>query len=804
MIARTLVCIVAIALAVPSASAATNQEIQQAVEKAKAYLYEKQKPDRTWEYPFDGHGGQKTGQTALAVYALLCAGESAQDERIAPAIEYLRKTPTTGVYALGLRCQIWLMLAPTPEVRAAMNRDANILVRGIRRGAGEASGFYDYNAGGSGTEYSHSRAQYAVLGVWAAEQMGLTVPREYWFVVEKAWLEHQDPSGGWNYKWQHDSFPITPGMTAVGVATLFITQDYLRAADAVNCAGNLRNEAIDRGMRWLGNNFHLVATDEKYDRDLPYSTLYSIERVGVASGYKYINGIDWYQKGADWLVDKQKTDGSFPDEFSGIKHYTTGLAILFLIRGSSPLLMNKLDYSAARAGPASAEQAERPRAAATEDKEPHWNQRPRDVANLARWTGRQIEREVNWQIVDLAAPVDDFHDAPILYIAGNQKLDFSDEHAAKIKQFVEQGGIVVGHADCGSANFSSSFKALGSRLFRYEFAPIPDNHVIFTNQQFPRSKWKNKPSVLALGNGARELMILLPDGDPGRFWQMQQSTGPREEHFQLAADVFLYAVDKKNLRRRGESFLVKRDESITPQRQIKVARLSYSGNWDPEPGGWHRLANVLWNENAAELIVDAVTLGTGKLGVGVGSAPTAKPGASAPGPGAFRLAHLTGTMPFKLDDAQRAELKAFVKNGGLLIVDAAGGSTAFAAAAEAELTAIFPEAAQQLTRVLPPTHAVYMQTDGKPMSIDYRTFARSKLGALRGPQLRGVTVDGRLGVIYSREDLSVGWVGQPVDGIIGYDPPTATRLMANIVDPGGKRTATAPATTKSATTKKKK
>jgi hypothetical protein len=767
------------------ASAATTQQVQQAVDKAKAYLYAQQLKDHTWEYAFDGHGVQKSGQTALAVYALLAAGESAQDPRLAPAIEYLRKTSTTGVYALGLRCQIWLMLPPTQEVKAAMNRDANILVRGLKRGAGQASGFYDYNAGGSGTAYSHSRAQYGVLGVWAAEQMGLQVPREYWFVVEKAWLEHQDPSGGWNYIWRRDDFPVTPGMTAVGIATLFITQDYLRAQEGLNCGGNIRNEAIDRGMKWLSDNFDKVATDEIYHRDLPYSTLYSVERVGVASGFKYFNGIDWYQKGADWLVKKQKSDGSFPSEFTGIKHYTTGLAVLFLIRGSSPLMMNKLDYSAAGAGPPSAEGAERPRGAATvDDKEAHWNQRPRDVANLARWTGRQIERELNWQIVNLDGPVDDFHDAPILYIAGNQRIELSDEQAAKIKAFVEQGGIVLGHADCSSENFSNGFKAMASKMFAYEFTPLPENHVIYTNQQFPRSKWKGKPNVLSMSNGARELMLLLPDADMARGWQMQQHTGPREEHFQLGTNLFLYAVDKKNLRRRGESFLVKKDEKITPSRALKVARIVYSGNWDPEPGGWRRLAAVMNNERDVALTVQPVKAGAGEL---------AK----------FKVAHLTGTMPFKLEDAQRAEIANFVKGGGLLIVDAAGGSTAFTTAAEAELAAMFPGATEQLKQTIAPTHAILLN-DGKPLEVDYRTFARSKLGNVRGPQLRGLSLDGRLAVIYSREDLSVGLVGQPVDGIVGYDPASATRLMANILDktlpPSSKPLAKKSATTKKAAT----
>src|SRR5439155_11671795 len=97
----------------------------------------------------------------------------------------------------------------------------------------------------------------------------------------------------------------------------------------------------------------------------------------------------------------------------------------------------------------------------------------------------------------LAAPADELSDAPILYIAGNEALHFSDEHAAKVKQFVQSGGLVLASADCAAAEFSTSFKELGKKMFpAYEFAPLPDNHPIFTNQQFLASKWKKKPTVL--------------------------------------------------------------------------------------------------------------------------------------------------------------------------------------------------------------------------------------------------------------------------------------------------------------------
>ena len=65
--------------------------------------------------------------------------------------------------------------------------------------------------------------------------------------------------------------------------------------------------------------------------------------------------------------------------------------------------------------------------------------------------------------------------------------------------------------------------------------------------------------------------------------------------------------------------------------------------------------------------------------------------------------------------------------------------------------------------------------------MNYREHAKRVLGSSRAPRLRGIEINGRLAVIYSREDLSAGLVGQAVDGIIGYDPATATALMARIL-----------------------
>src|SRR5205814_1593592 len=103
---------------------------------------------------------------------------------------------------------------------------------------------------------------------------------------------------------------------------------------------------------------------------------------------------------------------------------------------------------------------------------------------------------------------------------------------------------------------------------------------IYINQNFGRKSWKSPPSVVALSNGARELMIVLPISDPGRAWQTN-NFGDKDSSFPLVADIFQYAVDKKNLRYKGDTYLVYTDKSIAAERTMKLARLQYNGNWDP-------------------------------------------------------------------------------------------------------------------------------------------------------------------------------------------------------------------------------
>lgn len=830
-----------------SGLAATPEQVDKAIKKGVAWLYSKQNEKGNWEVVEKRspdyrkelskvEGGQFGGLTAIATYALLDSGESWKDPRIKDSVEWLNKASMTGVYAVALRAQIWQYLPQNQMVKQAAQRDCNMLLAGMKGGKTEARGFWSYLIDdGTASRYDHSTSQIAVLGIWACQQAGREVPLAFWKETELAWQRHQYEDGSWSYVYKAQNEHGNPKMTMTlaGVATLFITQDYVHLTDGLACKGNIFDDRLVKGTRWIHDHFN-------EGLGAGYS-VYAMERVAVASGYRYFGDIDWYKQGAESVVRRQAADGSW-----GGSVPETAFSLIFLSRGRNPLIMTKLDYDftgtppktnrPAPKGPQVLPEAEQPPAdgeAAVKTYPGNWCQRPRDVAMFARWMSDVTERKLNWQVLGPKANIDDFHDAPVVYMAGNQKLDnLSPEVMSKLKQYIEEGGLVLGHADCGSKEFTDSFIELGTKLFpTYEFRELPAEHPIYTNQQYQRRNWKNPPSVMAMTNGTRELMVILPNTDIARWWQQNTYNG-KEESFQIANSIILYAVDRQNLKYKGAVHTVRAKTEEGGEelaRKLKVARLQWAGNWDPEPAGWRRLAAILQNQKQLKLIPETVKLGEGKLDAAV-----------------YPIAHLTGTGGFTFTKEQLNELKKYAIKGGVVICDAAGGETGFSEAAQRELAQIIagakfeaiapndkllaaitgtgavldpmlapapaskkifeqPSTTQATTQATtqsatqPAGAKALVEAATQPATtqaaepetakvtlpggfeVHYRKFARSRVGSSDALRLKGIKFRNKYAVIFSGEDLSTGMVGHQVDGIHGYTPATATEIMRRLL-----------------------
>ena len=762
-------------------------DIDEAIRRGVQALYDRRDKALMWEkVPYDkremstddkkkgqpvGHGvegGQWGGLTALAAYALLSAGEDPENPDLAEAVRWLTEAPIVGTYALGMRAQVWLNLPPRPEFRQAMLADGNLLGRAIQGNNPEERtvkddknhGTFDYLPVETG-RVDLSSTQYGVLGVWAYAKYGGEVPLGYWQEMENAWLRWQQPDGGWAYAGEpRADKPTAMSITTAGVASLYVTQDYLHSGEGIGCNGNITNPAIERGLTFLVEGFPYLlgkkdvpdnqAAREKASRNDVHYTLYGVERIGVASGLKYFGDLDWYAEGARWLLDKQSKDGGWGSTEN------TCFALLFLSTGRQPVFMNKLAYSLDR-GDGNREVAA-------------WNQRPRDLANLARYVEAADERELNWQTINFGAldsaaeATRELHDAPVTYLAGSRAVAFNDAEARALKDYVLQGGLLFANADCGGRPFAQSVVDLGEAMFAdegYEFRVLPDSHPIYVDQKFNLADVRRKPKLMGLSNGVRELIVLVKSEDLAREWQLANLQ--REEAFQVGTNVYLYAVDKQprgvqgrdapgdgQLRRRDRPDGEARAGAARGQLGPRARRLAADGR-RPAQRAQGRFAGR------------AGRPGLGGVG-GLRRRPPDRHGRVRVAPGPARQA--AGVRRERRDAGGRRRR---------------GGDAAFATAADAALRAAFGEKAGELSDVLPAAHPLY-RAAGEPVeAVDYRLAALETLGAARTPRLRGIAFGNRLGVVQSNEDLSNGLVGAPVAGVVGYTPQDATRLMEAIL-----------------------
>jgi len=695
----------------------SGRAVEQAIERAKDYLWRARGGEGSW--PSKHNGKYPTGASALAAYALLASGVDPKvNKDIVTTLEWLAKTPDTYTYSLGLRCNAWYLANKMTggRWREPFRKDLRPLL------AYTANGAYNYPVTDPGTgRWDNSNSQYGLLGTWAGKMANEEIPEQYWKLVMRHWTGCQNADGGWGYQSGNSSATMTAG----GVASVFVCFDSLLSDKFVGCNVSQEYKPIADGLEWMDRNFvaALGGGGLMGHGDL-YYYLYGVERVGLASGYKYFGTHDWYKLGAMRLLQSQG-GGSWRGKFDEI--VSTSYALLFLVRGRDPIPFNKLQFDT------------------------DWNNRPRDLAGLTRWMSDSLERTLNWQIINLKVPVEEWHDAPILYISGSLDPNFSDEQIGKLRTFVWQGGTIFSVTECGGRGFSQGIRKAYARMFPdYPMRQVPRDHPLYVIQ----AKLLGSPPFYTVENGVRPLVIHT-DVDLSKAWQLQMK---QTEHrsFQAASNVMMYVTDMGQLRARGVSHWPPAHDADGPT--IRVVRIRYKGIWDPEPLAYERFKRLL----AIQARVKLEVLGPVEM------AQVNTTGA--------KIAALTGTDAFTTTAEDRGEMKKFIESGGTLIVDGGGGSAAFNEAAEVLLRAMF---GRDAIRPLSSRAEVYRIPGFVITSVKYRRQAKVILGRVRVPNLRGVMVGQRVGAIFSKEDITGGLVGCPCYSSIGYEPTSAYEVMRN-------------------------
>src|SRR5258706_6831947 len=253
-------------------------------------------------------------------------------------------------------------------------------------------------------------------------------------------------------------------MTAAGLASLFVTADWNEPSQArISNGREPFSKSLAAGLKWLEQGDHCLEIAGAKSHYRGYD-LFSLERVGLASGFKHFGQHDWYRELAADVIHRQQPDGSWGPPGSDAqsekdKLIETAYHVLFLARGRQPVLMNKLRFDGL------------------------WANHPRDAANLARYSSRILERGVNWQAVSVGRDWTEWLDSPVLYIASTVPPKWTDAEYDKLRKFVQAGGLIFTHADLASETFNKWVPDLAKTLWPdYELQPLADDHEIYSVQ----------------------------------------------------------------------------------------------------------------------------------------------------------------------------------------------------------------------------------------------------------------------------------------------------------------------------------
>jgi hypothetical protein len=221
-----------------------------------------------------------------------------------------------------------------------------------------------------------SNTQYAVLGLKSASRGGVKIDEKEWMRILRVVLHAQEMKGkkvrlvvgrpkskkgtatvatraaearGWRYHWPYSmksgnrtvTQPVPPddkpsgSMTTGGISCLAIIHSELLRSRKYKSKMRDVGRAIDDGFAWLQENYALDKNPGK-GRLWHYYYLYGLERAGVLADRKWIGEHDWYREGAEFLMDRQRGDGSWGDIIDSC------FALLFLKRSTTPVAISGL------------------------------------------------------------------------------------------------------------------------------------------------------------------------------------------------------------------------------------------------------------------------------------------------------------------------------------------------------------------------------------------------------------------------------------------------------------------------------
>ncbi len=635
----------------------TDTDIDFAIKSAVRYLWSRQLPSGSWERMRYCHTHRLPDgfPTAVITFALLEAGESYEnDPRMRKAIEALAKIQTNDLRVRALRVM---------ALSRAVGKKKNSPYREFLK----KDLAWIYKSGNNGRWGNTPDERFgdnfcnhlALTALWEARLNGDlgTKSNAIFRAGMNVWMNRQKQDGGWAFSGLPDTKMLPDiRITAAGLASMYMCRDAIGSAVDARSALKAR-DVMTRAWGYLDNNFSETFMDKTPENANSSYTAFCIQQIGLASGEKFINNVDWYAVAARELARPQPYGNQYtPNAYWG-PMVRGAFELIMLARGRLPLTFNKLNYG----------------------KDARWDAHPRDIARFSEYMQRNFERRMRWQIVRINDNVQTLLDAPIMLIVGADEMKLSDEQWARLREYTLRGGTLLFMPVKSGDEFLDSVKAKLKDLYKeqraqaggfYELKELPADHPLYNAYKKIPNGDKRFP-LWGLSDGTR-LLAVVSDKDVAEKWESGKYL-PYKNDFILGVNFFRYATGQNALSTRMRPVFVTGDKVLPIKDTLKVGWVKHGGNWCSQPYALDYLAEKVRTENQVEL----------KISKGVEiKAQAIKP---------FKLLWMTGSGKFKLTDEEVSVLRDFLYEGGMLMINAVGGAGVFQASAEALMDEVFQD-----------------------------------------------------------------------------------------------------------------
>ena len=565
-------------------------------------------------------------------------------------------------------------------------------------------------------------------------------------------------------------------MTCAGIASLIIIRENLfdlavaaKGGQAVCCGGadDDVQPKLDRAYKWLADHFTVKGNpsgNNSQSRQRFYY-LYALERAGRFSGRRFLGPHDWYRVGAADLIRTQRTNGAWAANNRGRASFgetkeaiTTAFSLLFLSKGKRPVVIGKYDHGV-----------------------PDWNQHPRGVHYLTRSIEDDWSMKLNWQTVRAkGATTNDLFESPVLFMSGREAIGLTAEEKKTLKEYIENGGFLFAEAcqgdGCGNnVPFDEAFRALMVELFPdSKLEALAADHAIWSAQYRigPSETWP----LLGLQACCRTSVVYCP-ANLSCYWALnrpgldQGGANPRllqriEYCKQAGTNVVAYATGRQLKDKLATDVIDKRAVSVLSDRALVLPKLSHNGGADDAPNAWGKILKELSSDEGLEVKTEKKMIPADEKSL-----------ADHP----FVFVHGRGRISFTEDE--RAAIRKYLQSGGFIFADSICASKEFADSFRAEMVEIL---GRDVFIPIPAGHEIWSdERYGTPITKIELRIKKSGGGfdpkSFAAPPMEGVSLDGRLVVLFSPYDLSCAMENKSVSDCSGYTREDATKVARKVV-----------------------